>query len=189
MPERDFERVKHEASSLMEASGAATLPHPGGTLLAHLQRTSDLLTDWGASPSLVLAGLCHATYGTDGFNQPLLDRSARSRLVSVIGVAAEEIAYFYASCDRGFTYPQIVKGEMRFRDRFTDEVTVPATLRLRPFFELTFANELDVMRHNASFAAEAWPQLVPVFNRADTLVSTAAWTAYTKATLAFRSDA
>jgi hypothetical protein len=188
MQERELERVKREASALMEASGAATLPHPGGTLLAHLQRTSDLLTSWGAAESLVIAGLCHATYGTDGFNQPLLDLSARSRLVSVIGAGAEEIVYLYASCDRIFTYPQIVTGEMRFRDRFTNEVTVPSTLQLRPFFELTFANELDVMQHNTSFAAEAWPQLVPVFNRADTLVSTAAWAAYTTATLAFRSN-
>src|SRR4029079_13032326 len=49
------------------ARGAAELRHPGGTLLAHLRRTHDTLAGWGARPALRLAGLAHATYGTDGF--------------------------------------------------------------------------------------------------------------------------
>lgn len=52
--------------------GAATIPHPGGTLLAHLSRVRLKLAEWQASAEVQAAGLCHAAYGTDGFATSLL---------------------------------------------------------------------------------------------------------------------
>lgn len=56
-----------QAIALLRKLGAADIAHPGGTLVAHLQRVQRQLAEWGARPALQLAGLCHAFYGTDGF--------------------------------------------------------------------------------------------------------------------------
>lgn len=80
------------ARSLLEDLGAATLPHPGGTLLAHLWRVQSRLADWGARPALRLAGLCHACYGTDGFPTALLPLDRRAELAWVVGAEAESTA-------------------------------------------------------------------------------------------------
>ena len=130
------------------ARGALDLDHPGGTLLAHLQRTHDTLLAWGARPALRLAGLAHAAYGTDGFPQGLIGADARSNLAQLIGSEAEEIVYVYGSCDRSYSYPTLTDGDPRFRDRFTGQVRHPDRLLLSDFVELTIANELDVLSHN-----------------------------------------
>src|SRR5262249_54758605 len=51
-------RVERTALAFLEAHGAGAIEHPGGTLIAHLCRTADLLASWGASPALTVAGLC-----------------------------------------------------------------------------------------------------------------------------------
>jgi hypothetical protein len=61
---------------LLTDLGAARIEHPGGTLLAHLERTRSRLAAWHARPALQLAGLCHAFYGTDGFATALWAWSA-----------------------------------------------------------------------------------------------------------------
>src|SRR5215468_11359912 len=86
-------RVERTALAFLEAHGAGAIENPGGTLIAHLCRTADLLVSWGASPALTVAGLCHATYGTDGFPTALLPTSRRGDLVAVIGATAEAIVY------------------------------------------------------------------------------------------------
>ena len=166
------------ASALLKANGAETIAHPGGTLFAHLHRTADLLAAWNAPETLVLAGLCHAMYGTDGFNRSLLDLSERARLASAIGPAAEGIVYFYASCDREFTYAELAAGRFRFRDRFTGAVSTPERDRLMQFMELTFANEIDVACNSESFAREVWPKVATLFRRCEHLVSPAAADAF-----------
>ncbi|NUK39308.1 hypothetical protein HRW12_37470, partial [Streptomyces lunaelactis] len=77
-----------QATALLRKFGAESLDHPGGTLLAHLQRVKDHLAAWGARPALQLAGLCHAFYGTDGFATALLPLDRRGDLASVIGAEA-----------------------------------------------------------------------------------------------------
>jgi hypothetical protein len=44
--------------------------------------------------------------------------------------------------------------------------------------ELTFANELDVVRHSPRALERDWPRLVPMFCQCKTLVSAAAWDAF-----------
>jgi hypothetical protein len=65
--------------------GAEGIPHPGGTLYAHLSRVRDRLAALGQGPDLCLAGLTHAAYGTDGFGVTLLDLDRRETLRALVG--------------------------------------------------------------------------------------------------------
>ncbi|WP_035305686.1 DUF6817 domain-containing protein [Actinokineospora inagensis] len=127
----------------LAARGARELAHPGGTLLAHLGRTRDALTAWGARPALQLAGLAHAAYGTDGFPHALVSPHERPVVVDLIGVEAESIVYAYCALDRDFSYPRLLTGVVR--DRFTGASTQVDGGLLRDIVEITYANELDVM--------------------------------------------
>lgn len=49
--------------------GAEQIAHPGGNLYAHLCRVSERLAVLGCSSEVQAAGLTHAVYGTDGFNE------------------------------------------------------------------------------------------------------------------------
>ena len=126
--------------------GADRIPHPGGTLLAHLSRVARLLGRWGANRDVQAAGLCHAAYGTDGFDESLLRTTDRATLAGLIGERAEALVHLYGSCDRGALYPQL--GRVRpvvFRDRFTGGEHTPSDADLRAFVEITAANELHVL--------------------------------------------
>ena len=128
----------------LASRGAAGIPHPGGTLLAHLERVHARLGQWGARPALRRAGFCHAFYGTDGFAVALGDPSRRDELAAIAGDEAERLVYLYASCDRGFSYRYLAQSAGPFRDRFTGTVLRPPLPVRRDFAELTVANELDI---------------------------------------------
>ncbi|MFI8461891.1 DUF6817 domain-containing protein [Kitasatospora sp. NPDC085464] len=154
------------------------IPHPGGTLLAHLHRVADLLADWGCDPAVRAAGLCHAAYGTDGFDHALLGLDRRGTLADLAGPRAEALVHLYASCDRAVVYPRLgVDEPVVFRDRFTGADHTPPEADLRAFLALTVANELDVLAHNADLAARYGPGLYELFARARTLLPPAAWRA------------
>src|SRR5262245_12290467 len=97
----DMEQLDREGLlALLGARGAADIADPGGTVLAHWQRTASTLTAWGATPELVAAGLCHAAYGTDAFRVQLLTLAERDVLRAAIGDEAESIVYAYCALDR-----------------------------------------------------------------------------------------
>lgn len=135
-----------DAVSLLRTLGAEDVAHPGGNLFDHLVRVHDELTEWGASRELRLAGLCHALYGTDGFPVALYGLDRRAEVAALIGADAEALVYFYASCDRGSSYPGLADAAAEFTDRFTGERHVPDAAARRAFAELTAANELDIVR-------------------------------------------
>jgi catechol 2,3-dioxygenase-like lactoylglutathione lyase family enzyme len=158
--------------------GAAGIEHPGGMLLTHLRRVADQLSAWGAADEVVLAGLCHAAYGTDGFATALLPVSHRGELIEVIGAAAEQLVYVYGCCDRAATYPLLGRGApVGFRDRFTGEVRDVDLAGVRAFLEITAANELDVFAHNETLAARHGPALLELFSRTREWLSRPAWAA------------
>jgi hypothetical protein len=161
--------------SALENWGARDIEHPGGTLFDHLLRTEDLLRSWGADEDLALAGLSHAAYGTDGFARALLRLDERSVLLELIGLEAEAIVYQYASCDRSHlgTRPGQID-PVSFRDRFDGRIGDLPAASLKPFMELTFANELDIAVHNDQFARDAWPILFDWLITCKALVSEAA---------------
>jgi hypothetical protein len=172
-------RDRHRAECFLIALGAQRIPHPGGTLYAHLHRVAGLLSRWSASRDLEMAGLCHAAYGTDGFATSLVDIAYRQSVQAVVGPHSEAIIYLYASADRGNAYPQIGNiGRVVMRDRFTDTMREVSDTELRQFTELTAANELDVITHNPDIAGRYGKQLRELTRRASHLLSseaTAAW--------------
>ncbi|NGN70203.1 hypothetical protein G5C51_40760, partial [Streptomyces sp. A7024] len=151
------------------------LPHPGGTLLAHLERVQHQLATWHARPALQLAGLCHAFYGTDGFPHPLQAPDDRTPLTSATGPEAESIVYFYAACDRGTAYPALTSPTVLYTDRFTSRTHTPTPQEKRDFAELTAANELDLARLDPAFREHHGPGLLTLFTRFRPLLSPAAW--------------
>ncbi|MFF1380287.1 DUF6817 domain-containing protein [Streptomyces sp. NPDC058308] len=165
----------HAARRLLCERGAATLDHPGGTLLAHLDRVHRQLVRWNARPELQLAGLCHALYGTDGFAPYLVPLHQRARVREIVGTEAESLVYFYASCDRRATYPGATGPAARFRDRFTGRTFTPAPRRWEEFAELTAANELDIAHADVDFRARCGADLLDLFTRMRPLLTPAAW--------------
>lgn len=156
---------RDEARALLITHGAHELDHPGGTLLAHLERVEARLLAWGARDALRLAGLCHAFYGTDGFAQRLLPPERRDVLAAAIGAEAEELVHFYASCDREFSYPGMATPDGLFRNRFTGETYTPTDRQRKDFAELTAANELDVLNENPALRSQHGSALLNLFTR------------------------
>jgi hypothetical protein len=175
--QRQEEATVAAITAALASRGAARIPHPGGTLLAHLERVGALLDHWGARSVVRSAGLCHAWYGTDGFDAVLGDLAARDELAALIGADAEQLVYFYASCDRRFSYPQLAQCTGLFRDRFTGTVLCPPVTTRRDFAELTAANELDIAVVNASARARYGAQLLDLFASWKELLSNGAWQA------------
>ncbi|MQY34600.1 hypothetical protein SRB17_25700 [Streptomyces sp. RB17] len=164
-----------EALAILRAAGAERIEHPGGTLLAHLQRVSALLASWGARSALVSAGLCHAFYGTDGFPVALLDLGRRAELVEAIGAEAEALVHFYASCDRKPSYRALADDQGLFVDRFTGAGIRPSLAARRDFAELTAANELDIAAISPEARARHGADLLDLFTRWRPLLSEPAW--------------
>ncbi|MEV5981919.1 DUF6817 domain-containing protein [Streptomyces sp. NPDC052114] len=184
-PDQPTDTPDQTARRLLTELGAARLDHPGGTLLAHLDRVRDRLAGWGARPALQRAGLCHATYGTGGFAPVLLHPADRSRLRDAIGPEAEALVFLYASCDRRPTYASIATTTadrraacagpaIRFHDRFTGRTWLPAPSRLRDFAELTAANELDIAGVDSAFRERWGADLRSLFTKLGPWLSAAA---------------
>jgi hypothetical protein len=144
-------------------------------LLAHLHRVGALLGQWGARPALQLTGLCHAWYGTDGFDTVLGGLAFRDELAAIIGTEAEQLVYFYASCDRQFSHPHLAQPAGLFRDRFTDTVACPPLTLRRDFAELTVANELDIVGVNPRARVKYGAGLLELFTSWGDLLSIPAW--------------
>ncbi|MGR4850388.1 DUF6817 domain-containing protein [Streptomyces sp. LARHCF252] len=175
MPASPPPAAADQAIALLRELGAADIAHPGGTLVAHLQRVQGQLAEWGARPALQLAGLCHAFYGTDGFPTALLSPSSRTELAEVIGAEAEANVYLYASCDRQTTYPTLADADGAFRNRFTGRLHTPEAPLRRDFAELSVANELDLARVDSAFREKWGAELLALFTRFRPLLSELAW--------------
>jgi hypothetical protein len=171
---------RDEVVALLVERGAHTIDHPGGTLLEHLLRTRELLGSWNAPHDLLLAGLAHAAYGTDGFAIALFALDERDLVREAIGEEAEALVYRYASCDRHFTLPQIgcSATPVAFRNRFTGADEMVESAAVRQFAELTFANELDLVRHSESFKREHGAAIGALFEPWKGVVSPSAYDMY-----------
>lgn len=171
----------HSVRQFLLEHGAGRLRHPGGTLYDHVTRVADLLAEWEAAEEVQAAGLCHACYGTDAYATALLSLVERPVLRELIGPRAESLVYLYASCDRTAVYPALGKsGPVPFPDRFTGTTRTPPERDIRGFVELTAANELDLIRHSPTLAAEHGPALLWLFAAARRRLSAAAWQAWSQ---------
>lgn len=181
MPELKTQQLKTQraaAVSFLESIGARDVDHSDDGLFAHLQATADLLQRWGNSDDVCLAGLCHAVYGTDGFETGLLDITERDRVTAVIGPAAEALVYLYSSCDRKFFYPLIGSRPLRFRDRFTDVEFEPAEASVRACVELLIANDVEIAHREKAFLDYTKTHFSQFFLKSADVVSRAAFGEY-----------
>jgi catechol 2,3-dioxygenase-like lactoylglutathione lyase family enzyme len=170
--DHDAAAVRPAVQALLRARGAGETEHPGGTLLDHLNRVARLLAEWGAGPDLQAAGLCHAMYGTDGFDHALMGTDERALLAELIGERAEALVHLYAGCDRAVVYPRLASERpVVFRDRFTGREHTPSPPDVRAFVEITAANELDVLAHNPDLAERHGATLHGLFTRARDMLS------------------
>ncbi|WP_329474561.1 hypothetical protein OG555_22900 [Kribbella sp. NBC_01484] len=162
-----------DLGSLLMVRGADELDHAGGSLYVHLHRVAKRLTTLGASDTLVLAGLAHAAYGTDGFPTHLFDwQTERPVLESVIGPEAELIVYRYGSCERETTWRDLAEHHT-VTDRLTGTSEELSTPDLRDFVDLTIVNELDVLDHAPALAPKLRPFLQEQIPRWQSLASPA----------------
>lgn len=169
---------REDVLRFLREHGAEDIEHPGGTLYEHLRRVAGTLAAWAAAEDVRLAGLCHAAYGTDGFDRPLLDVTRRAELRVLVGERAEGLVYLYGSLDRATVYPRLGDPVVVVRDRFTGGEHPTSEEDIRAVVELTAANELDVVEHNAELARRFGEPLRLLFDRARERLSAparAAW--------------
>ncbi|GAA3149579.1 hypothetical protein JOF29_006796 [Kribbella aluminosa] len=165
-----------DLGSLLLVRGADEFDHAGGTLYVHLHRVAKRLGSLGASDTLVLAGLAHAAYGTDGYPTHLFDwQTERPVLESVIGAEAEAIVYRYGACDRETTWRDLAE-HRTVTDRFTGTSEELGAAALRDFVDLTIVNELDVLDNDAKRADQLRPFLQEQLPRWHSLASPAVLT-------------
>ena len=169
-----------DLGSLLLVRGADDLDHAGGTLYVHLHRVATRLSSLGASDTLVLAGLAHAAYGTDGFPTHLFDwQQERPVLEAVIGPDAELLVYRYGSCERETTWRDLAEHHT-VTDRFTGTSEELTTEELRDFVDLSIVNELDVLDHAPSLAPKLRLYLQELIPRWQSLASPAVLTDATR---------
>ena len=155
--------------------GADVFPHVTGTLAPHLRHTAVLLAHWGNREALCVAGLYHAAYGTDGIVGALVSHERRSLLAAIIGDDAESIVYLYGACDRDAFHPRIdTPRATQFVDRFAQSEYAISASSLADFCELTLANEFELARSSAAFAAKHGRSLARLAERMRAHVSRAA---------------
>jgi hypothetical protein len=160
-----------DMGSLLLVRGADELEHAGGSLYVHLHRVAKRLTTLGASDTVVLAGLAHAAYGTDGFPTHLFDwQTERPVLEAVIGPEAELIVYRYGACERETTWRDLAEHHT-VTDRFTGTSEELSVAELRDFIDLTIVNELDVLDHAPALAPKLRPFLQDQIPRWQSLAS------------------
>ena len=146
--------------------GAGEFEHLNGSLLDHLNATYALLKQWRASPALCDAGLYHAAYGTDGFDEKVVSLSHREKIANIIGKEAEAIVYLYCSCDREYVFTRIGKSErIQFKDRFNSEEFILNEQEAKHFCELTVANELELVIASDEFANAHGKSLYDLFRK------------------------
>jgi hypothetical protein len=160
------------ALEFLRGTVAPELPHPGGTLLAHLLRVHDRLEECGAPPHVCRAGLAHAVYGTDGFDVTLLKLGERSLMIDMVGPDAERLVYRYAACDRSKTWPNLATTGVVW-DRFTGTSEQLTGAELTEFADLTVVNELDVLAHSAEIEHRHGDALRALFLRWQPILSPA----------------
>ena len=167
--------------SELQALGAGEFEHLNGSLAAHLRGTESLLREWGAHEAICIAGLYHAVYGTDGYNPALVGIAMRGRIASLLGNAAEELAYLYGACNRRVYYPRIGTGsQLLFTDRFTGTEYEISNEQLRDLCELILSNELEIAQGSAEFRDKHGANLRKLFERMEGLVSEAGFKTFRK---------
>lgn len=161
-------------SRFVQKHGGNRIAHPGGTLAAHLARVADKLRAWGAEDTIIDAARLHAGYGTDGFAVAIASTSSRAEVVSVVGAASEALIDLYCVCDRKASYGSWATKTPVVVERDGCDTRPIAKDTCRALIEMTVANELDVMTHDAGLASHYGPALLAQFREWHELLRPAA---------------
>lgn len=168
-----------EKFELLRHLGAGEFQHLNGTLEAHLKGTEKILKNWQSSETLRTAGLFHAAYGTDGFDEQMVSLNQRNEIAKIIGKPVEALVYLYCSCDRSFVFEQFAKNEtIYFKDRFNKSTFKLDESDVRLLCELTVANELELVYSSSEFKLEHGSNLLSLFKTLNPYLSDKAQQAY-----------
>lgn len=167
---------------MLRELGAGDFQHLKGSLEAHLKGTAQILSNWGSSELLQIAGLFHAAYGTGGFDENMVSLDRRQEIARVIGGDEEALVYLYCSCDRDYVFPQFGKTqEIQFKDRFNGSVFKLDAAMVKLFCELTVANELELIYSSEEFKFKYGAELLELFQGMSCYLSFEAIKAYKSA--------
>ncbi len=172
-----------EAIALLKELGAEEIEHHAErSLLEHLSATFTLLTAWGATKELALAGLCHSVYSTSEFGDARLDPQNRDQVRDVIGTEAERLAFLFCAMDRAAFLDD--PGGNKIKNRFDGKDVAIETGETKAMCEILFANELDlaIAKKGADRPDKIAKKVGPCFALIETHISEAARQAYSAAT-------
>jgi hypothetical protein len=104
-----------QVEAFLKTLGAEQFGHGRDrTLFDHLAGTRDIVRRWNQGDDLQRAALLHQVYGTDAYQRPLLELSARAEVRECAGERAERLAYLFYAIPRRhlFTLAEIrVQGQ------------------------------------------------------------------------------
>lgn len=148
----------------LERLALRDVAHLGINLHDHLVNTYGLLRDFGNPEAVCLAGLYHAAYGTQGFDQAVFEPSDRTVLAELIGPGAESLVYHYCASDRDHAELSALAGNPRaFRDRFTGTRKTLTHGLACALWEMTLANELEIGTRDRAFVERYRPGFTRLF--------------------------
>jgi len=164
-----------DVEGYLRSLGAGEAAHVNVSLIEHLEATAALLRAWGQREAVCLAGMCHAAYGTDGFQRALLEPGARRSLAERIGADAERLAYLYGACERERFHPRLgTPGERSMPDRFTGEEVPLSADDIAALCEITIANECELAQGGPNYRRKHARALLELFARMEGRASQAA---------------
>jgi len=89
----------------LSALNAGDFDHIDGSLIEHLQGTHTLLAQWNASTILQDAGLYHAAYGTDGFEESLVSVQQRQNIAKLLEKMLKKLSISIALATETISFP------------------------------------------------------------------------------------
>ena len=86
-----------ELLEFLRREGTAEVQHSEVDFMSHLVGVYQVLVSWHCSDTVCLAGLFHSIYGAEGFDAGGLDLRRRPEILTLIGTAAERLAFVNSS--------------------------------------------------------------------------------------------
>jgi hypothetical protein len=128
---------------------AARIAHSGRSLLNHLVGTWSILSAWGASHHVRLAGLLHSVYSTEYFPVAMQSSAERDRFKQLVGPEAELLAHTFCSINRSHLRTELsrhdsVPSEVPILDRTTGHA---ATIGRRMAQDLALIEAANLVEH------------------------------------------
>jgi len=137
-------RKSDEILRKFEKYNLDSFSHTDEGLISHLKGTYDILETWDCDEYLCVAGLCHSIYGTESYRNRPIDLSERRDIQEIIGVEAEEMAYFFGAHEKDSLWANLQREkEFKINDRLNSKEIYLSEEQLKALITLTLANWLE----------------------------------------------